>query len=335
MILKLKNRVKQNEVENLLHKLREIKLYPVQIKNKEKNIIVAAGLKESDEITKNDIIEEYINISRPYNLISREYKKDKSIINVGGVKIGGKNIVIFAGPCSVESEEHIIQNAKLVKKVGANILRGGAFKPRTSPYSFQGLEEEGLKHLKKAAKSVGIPIVTEVMDARYISLVEKYADILQVGSRNMHNYSLLKAVGKSKKPVLLKRGFAATLEEFLLSAEYIAAGGNENIILCERGIRTFSDYSRNTLDLNIVPVIQNLTHLPIIVDPSHGTGRRDLVIPLSKAAVAEGADGIMVEVHQNPENAASDKSQTIDFSELARLIRELKRVARAVGRKVQ
>jgi 3-deoxy-7-phosphoheptulonate synthase len=240
----------------------------------------------------------------------------------------------MAGPCSVESKEQILKTAQGIKAAGGQILRGGAFKPRTSPHQFQGMGEKGLVYLAEAGEEMKMPIVTEVMDTRDVSLVSEYADILQVGTRNMQNYPLLKEVGKTDKPVLLKRGMWADLDEFLLAAEYIMAEGNENIILCERGIRTFVKYSRNTLDLNIIPIVKQECHLPIIVDPSHGTGRKPLVSPMSMGAIAVGADGLLVEVHHNPENAISDADQTISTGEFAELIQKLKPIAHTVGRKV-
>ena len=264
--------------------------------------------------------------------VSRESKKEDTIIEVNGIKIGGKKIVVIAGPCAVTSKEEIIEIAKAVKKAGACMLRGGAFKPRTSPYSFQGMGEEGLKFLSAAKKETGLPIVTEAMDTRDMKLVEKYADIIQIGARNMQNFSLLKEAGKTKKPVLLKRGLTATIDEFLNAAEYIAAEGNNKIILCERGIRTFNTYTRNTLDLSIVPALKEKTHLPIIVDPSHATGIRNFVLPMSKAAIACGADGLIIEAHTNPEKSESDKEQTISIEELKTLIEETRKVAKSVGR---
>jgi 3-deoxy-7-phosphoheptulonate synthase len=261
--------------------------------------------------------------SSNYKLVSREYRVEDSIIDIKGVKIGGSRALIIAGPCSVESEEQIIETALLVKKHGAHLLRGGAFKPRTSPYSFQGLGEKGLKLLRKAGDESGLPVVTEVMDTSDVSLVAEYADVLQIGSRNMQNFRLLKTVGKLTKPVLLKRGMAATLTEFLMSAEYILSEGNERVILCERGIRTFTDHTRNTLDLNLIPAVKALSHLPIIVDPSHGTGRREFIEPMTLAALAAGADGVMIEVHPRPDDARSDANQTIGPRQFARLMHKI------------
>lgn len=259
-----------------------------------------------------------------FRLVSRKHKPENTVINLGGIEIGnGEDPVVIAGPCSVENEAQILEIAWQVKESGAKLLRGGAFKPRTNPYSFQGLGEEGLKLLRKAGDETGLPVVTEVMDTRDVPLVSQYADVLQIGSRNMQNFPLLKTVGKLHQPVLLKRGMSATLTEFLMSAEYILSGGNDQVILCERGIRTFSDFSRNTLDLNIVPAIKQLSHLPIIVDPSHGTGKRDLVMPMSLAALAAGADGLIIEVHPQPDASITDGFQTIDFEQFSRLMAQI------------
>ena len=266
--------------------------------------------------------------------VSRETKPEDSVVNVAGVETGGTGVVIIAGPCAVESHEQLIDTARAVKKGGAHILRGGAFKPRSSPYSFQGLGEEGLKLLSSIRAETGLPIVTEVMDTRQVELVGQYADMLQIGSRNMQNYPLLKEVGMTRKPILLKRGMMATIEEFLLAAEYILSQGNENVILCERGIRTFETSTRNTLDLSAVPMLKQLTHLPVIVDPSHGTGIRWMVPAMAKAAVAAGADGLIIEVHYKPEEALCDGHQSLDLDLFARLMTDLKKIALAVDRKI-
>ena len=274
-------------------------------------------------------------ILKPYKLVSRDFKQEDTIVDVGGgVKIGGKKIVVMAGPCSVENEMLLVKIAKSVKESGAVVLRGGAFKPRTSPYAFQGLGEEGLKFLKEAKKVTGLPIVTEIMDVRDMSLLEKYADIIQIGARNMQNFNLLKEVGQSKKPVLLKRGMSATIKELLMSAEYILSEGNFNVILCERGIRTFEDHTRFTLDISAVPIIKQLSHLPVVVDPSHATGKWGLVSPCSKAAIAAGADGLIIEVHPNPEEALSDGAQSLLPDKFAELMKEVSKVAKAVGREI-
>ena len=277
------------------------------------------------------LIVEMSNLKQ-YNLVRKKLKEGDSVIDLDGVKIGGKDILVMAGPCAVESEEQILETARAVKDAGAKVLRGGVFKPRTSPYSFQGLGGEGLEYLKKAKEETGLLVVTEVMDSKTVELVSKYSDILQIGSRNMHNFSLLKEVSKVNKPILLKRGMAAKLDDFLNSAEYILAGGNDRVILCERGIRTFETYTRNTLDLNIVPAVKELTHLPIIVDPSHGTGRWSLVSNMSKAAIAAGADGLIVEVHPKPEEALSDGQQSLALEQFDNLMRSLREVAKSIGR---
>jgi 3-deoxy-7-phosphoheptulonate synthase len=277
-------------------------------------------------------VENVIPILKPYKLVSREFKKESTIVKVDNVLIGNGHRVVIAGPCSVENEEQIVQSAMIAKKYGANLLRGGAYKPRTSPYTFQGLGIEGLKLLQKAKEETGLPIVTEVMEVAEVEIVAEYADVLQIGTRNMQNYRLLKAVGQINKPVLLKRGMSATLQEFLMSAEYILSEGNYNVILCERGIRTFVEYTRNTLDLNIIPAVKKLSHLPIIVDPSHGTGRKDFVVPLSLAAIAAGADGIIVEMHPDPNKSISDADQTISpvqFEDLMNKIKSLEQLMKS------
>ena len=273
-------------------------------------------------------------VQEPFKKANRLFHPDNSIIDVLGNKIGDKKIALIAGPCSVESEEQITEIAKEVKALGASFLRGGAFKPRTSPYSFQGLELEGLELLKKAKEKTGLPIVTEIMST---SMIEKFiedVDVIQVGARNMQNFDLLKELGKTKKPILLKRGLSATIEELIMSAEYIMAGGNENVILCERGIRTFETYTRNTLDLSAIPAIKKLSHLPVIVDPSHAAGKSWMVEPLSKAAIAVGADGLIIEVHNDPANALCDGQQSIKPEEYGKLLDDLRAIAKAVGREL-
>lgn len=279
-------------------------------------------------------VAEVIRITEPFKLASHSFKPEGTIVDVGGVKIGGKEVVAMAGPCSVESEKQINIIAKHVAEAGARILRGGAFKPRTSPYSFQGLGEEGLRLMRAAADQYGLKVITEVMDRSQIAVVEKYADILQVGARNMQNYAFLKELGKASKPVLLKRGMAATIEEWLMSAEYILAGGNMNVILCERGIRTFETATRNTMDIGAIPVIKKKSHLPIIADPSHAIGIRDKVIPMARAAVAAGADGILVEVHHDPDHAKSDGAQSLFPSQFSQLMKEIRVIAEAIGRSI-
>jgi 3-deoxy-7-phosphoheptulonate synthase len=277
---------------------------------------------------------EVIPVSHAYKLVSREVKSEDTIMRVGTVQVGGPDLVLVAGPCAVESVEQTLTIARAVKAAGAHILRGGAFKPRTSPYSFQGLGEAGLRILAEAREATGLPVVSEAIDVESVDLVEKYADAIQVGARNMQNFSLLKRVGKANKPVLLKRGLSATLEEFLMSAEYILSEGNYSVILCERGVRTFSDFSRNTLDLSIVPAVKQISHLPIFVDPSHGTGRRDKVAPLSRAAAAVGADGLIIEVHNDPNRALSDGPQSITPEMFVDLVADLRKIAPVIGRRL-
>lgn len=279
-------------------------------------------------------VEDVVPILKPFKLVSRELKQENTEIDIDGTVIGGREIQIMAGPCSVESREQILEIANVAKRGGAKILRGGAFKPRTSPYSFQGLEEEGLKLLAEAREETGLKIVTEVMDSHNVELVATYADILQVGARNMQNFALLKSIGKSEKPVLLKRGMMSTIQEFLMSAEYILSEGNYRVILCERGIRTFETATRSTLDLNSIPVIKRLSHLPIIVDPSHGTGHWDLVLPMAKASLAAGADGLMIEIHPHPEEAFSDGYQSLLPKRYYTLMTEIKPIVAAMGRTV-
>jgi len=275
---------------------------------------------------------EVIPVSHAYKLVSREVKNEDTIVRVGDVAVGGRGLTIVAGPCAVESREQTLIVARAIKKAGAHILRGGAFKPRTSPYSFQGLGEEGLRILAEAREATGLPVVTEALDNEGLDLVERYADAIQIGARNMQNFSLLKRAGRAKKPVILKRGMSATLEEFLMSAEYILSEGNYDVILCERGVRTFSDFSRNTLDLAIVPAVKKISHLPILVDPSHGTGSREKVAPLSRASAAVGADGLMIEVHHDPNKALSDGPQSITPEMFEELVRDLRQIAPVIGR---
>ncbi len=280
-------------------------------------------------------VREVVRITQPFKLASRHFRPEGTIVDVGkGVRIGGPEVIVAAGPCAVESAEQIQSIAASVAKCGAKILRGGAFKPRSSPYTFQGLGEEGLKLMREAADKNGLLVVSEVMDPSQVQMMLPYVDMLQVGARNMQNYYLLRALGEVKKPVLLKRGMSATIEELLLSAEYIMSGGNYNVVLCERGIRTFETYTRNTLDIAAIPVIKKHSHLPIIADPSHGTGRRDKVPPMARAAVAAGADGLLIEVHSDPEHALSDGAQSLYAEQFAQLMKELRVIAPAVGRNI-
>ncbi len=272
-------------------------------------------------------VAEAIPVSKPYKLVSREVKPDDTVVNVAGVKVGGGAMALCAGPCSVESREQILASARAVKEAGAGLLRGGAYKPRTSPYAFQGLGEEGLKFLAEAREETGLGIVTEAIDVELFDLVEDYADCVQIGARNMQNFSLLRRAGRSRKPILLKRGMSSTLEEFLMAAEYILSEGNYQVILCERGVRTFTDHTRNTLDLSVVPAVKALSHLPIIVDPSHGTGKRDKVHPMALAAIAAGAAGLIVEVHPNPERALSDGYQSLDPAQFLKMADDCRAIA--------
>ena len=279
-------------------------------------------------------VHEVVRITEPYKLASRTFKEEDTIVEAKGIQIGGKQLALIAGPCAVESRDQLMTIAQQVKEAGAHGLRGGAFKPRTSPYSFQGLGEEGLKYLREAGERFGLFVVTEVMDRAQIALISEYADVFQVGARNMQNYTLLTELGKQPKPVLLKRGMAATVEEWLMSAEYIMAGGNHQVILCERGIRTFERYTRNTLDISAIPVVHKLSHLPILADPSHGTGIREKVLPMARAAVAAGADGLMVEVHHDPNHAKSDGAQSLLPEQFRELMREIRIIVKALGREV-
>ena len=281
-----------------------------------------------------DGVSEVMRVTEPYKLASRAFKPEGTVVSIGNVRIGGDEVIVIAGPCSAESEEQVNAAAAAVKKAGAKILRGGAFKPRSSPYSFQGLGEPGLRMLRTAADAQDLKLVSEVMDVSQIELIEQYCDMFQVGARNMQNFTLLKELGRQRKPVLLKRGIAATIEEWLLSAEYILAGGNGGVVLCERGIRTFENYTRNTLDISAIPVVKKLSHLPIVADPSHGTGRRDKVAPMARAAVAAGADGLIIEVHCDPDRALSDGAQSMFPAQFDRLMAELRIIAPAIGRTI-
>ncbi len=340
MLIVLSHSATQKNVQKIVTKL-EKQGYKAHVSpGVEKTVIGAIGVPNenkqvlAEQLRALHFVESVVPIMKPFKLVAKDFKPQRTIVDVDGVKIGGKEIVVMAGPCAVESEKQMMASAKAVKKCGAQILRGGAYKPRTSPHTFQGLEKEGLKLLKKAKEETGLPIVTEIMDARDVEMFCDYVDMLQIGARNMQNFFLLKECAKIRKPVLLKRGIAATIEELLLAAEYIMDGGNYNVVLCERGIRTFEPYTRNTLDLNLVPVVKELSHLPVIVDPSHGTGKWNLVSPMARASVACGADGLMIEVHPNPKEALSDGPQSLTPKNFAALLREVKPVAKAVGRKM-
>jgi len=337
MIIIMKSHASESAIEHVVARVKALGLSPHTVKGVERTIIGVIGderLIQKEQLSLLPDVEDVIPILKPYKLASREFKQDDTIVNVAGVPIGGKGVVVIAGPCSVETEEQVLATAQAVKAAGASLLRGGAYKPRTSPYAFQGLGEDGLKLLVKAREKTGLGIVTEVMEAAEVELVADHADLLQVGARNMQNTKLLRALSKVRKPILLKRNFSSTLNEFLMSAEYILSGGNENVVLCERGIRTFVEYTRNTLDLNIVPAVKQLSHLPIIVDPSHGTGRQDLIVPMSRAAIAAGADGLIIEVHPKPSEAYSDGEQSLTFDAFQRLMSEVRGIAAAMGRTI-
>ncbi|MBI2140076.1 3-deoxy-7-phosphoheptulonate synthase [Candidatus Woesearchaeota archaeon] len=337
MVVIMKAKSSEEDIEHVAEKIRKMGLKPHISRGIERTVIGAIGdesLLNIEQLEAIRAVDKVIPVMKPYKLVSREFRPENTIIQIGNVSVGGDKVAVIAGPCSVESREQLMATAREVKKAGATLLRGGAFKPRTSPYSFQGLGEEGLKLLAEARDATGLPIVTEVMEPGQVALVARYADVLQIGARNMQNYPLLKAVGKIHKPVLLKRGLSATLQELLMSAEYIMSEGNHHVILCERGIRTFCEFSRNTLDLNIVPAAKKETHLPIFCDPSHGTGKYDLVCPMAKAAVACGADGLIIEVHNNPEEASSDGDQSLTPKNFAKLMHDLEPVAKAVGRRL-
>ncbi|HEY8713471.1 MAG TPA: 3-deoxy-7-phosphoheptulonate synthase [Thermoanaerobaculia bacterium] len=293
------------------------------------------GVKDPATVENFPGVKEVIAVTQAYKLVSREAKPDDTIVNVGGVDVGGNGVIVVGGPCAVETSDQTRTIAEHIKRGGGQLFRGGAYKPRTSPYSFQGLGEPGLEILARVREEFDLPIVTEAIDEESLKLVDQYADCIQIGARNMQNFSLLRSAGRARKPVLLKRGMSATLEELLLSAEYIMSEGNYNVILCERGVRTFSDHTRNTVDLSIVPAIKRISHLPILVDPSHGTGKRNKVLPMSRAAIAVGADGVLVEVHHKPEEALSDGPQAILPSTFEQLVREVDAIAGVLGRSLQ
>ena len=325
----------EEQIQSVIKRLEELNLDAHRSTGHDRTVIGAIG--DTSQLDTRDFevmegVDEVVRISAPYKVASREFKPDNTVIRIGDVTIGGREVVVMAGPCAVESGPQIQGIARLVARSGAKILRGGAFKPRSSPYSFQGLGEEGLKLMRKAADKYNLAIVTEVMDSNQIDMMLDYVDIFQVGARNMQNFTLLRSLSKVKKPVLLKRGLSATIEELLMSAEYILYGGNEDVILCERGIRTFETYTRNTMDICAIPVVQKLSHLPIIADPSHGTGIRDKVLPMARAAIAAGADGLIIEVHQNPDKAWSDGAQSLYPEQFDKLMKELEIIARAIGR---
>jgi len=338
MIIVLKPQASEAEVNHIIEKVKSLGLAAHVSQGSERTIIGVIGPEDVLRVTPLEVfpgVESVIPVLAPFRLVSREFKQDDSVIDLGkGVKIGGKEIVIMAGPCTIENIDSLFEIAGAVKKAGATVLRGGAFKPRTSPYSFQGLGKAGLQMLREVGNELGLVTVSEVMDSRDLALVADYADVLQIGCRNMQNFNLLKEVGAVKKPVVLKRGMASTVKDMLMSAEYILSAGNFSVILCERGIRTFEDSTRNTLDISAVPVAKQLAHLPIIVDPSHAAGKWGLVPALARAGIAAGADGLLIEVHNHPEEAVSDGAQSLIPDRFSSLMGELKSIADSLGRKI-
>ncbi len=337
MLVVMKPHASQAEIDAVVEKIRELGLSPHPIPGAERVAVGITGNKgalDPEPFSLMPGVAEAIRVSQPFKLVSREVKEEDTVIDVGGVPLGGPTLAVMAGPCSVESREQLLEAAHAVKAAGARFLRGGAFKPRTSPYEFQGLAEEGLKLLALAREQTGLKVVTEVMDVETLPMVCDYADVLQIGARNMQNYSLLKQLGAVQRPVLLKRGPSATIKEWLMAAEYVVSRGNYQVALCERGIRTFETMTRNTLDLNAVPLLKSLTHLPVIVDPSHGIGLRAHVAAMARAGIAAGADGIIVEVHPRPEKALSDGQQSLTPAEFEELMRQARVIAGAVGRSI-
>ncbi len=340
MIVVMEPRAPREQLDAVVRKIQNAGLGTHLSVGVERTIIGVVGDSHTKEQLRQALeaspgVEKVVPILQPFKLVSREFRREDTVVDVKGVRFGDSSVAVIAGPCSVESREQILQTAQAVKNAGAVMLRGGAFKPRTSPYSFQGLEEEGLRYLAEARAATGLPVVTEAMDAQQLALVVEYADMVQIGARNMQNYTLLREAGRVKRPVLLKRGPSATIQEVLLAAEYIMNEGNYNIVLCERGIRGFDNYTRYLIDIGAVPVLQSLSHLPVIVDPSQGTGKWKYVAPLSKAAVAAGADGLIIEVHPDPEKALSDGPQQLTPANFSRLMGELGPLAEALGRRVQ
>jgi 3-deoxy-7-phosphoheptulonate synthase len=336
MVVVMEERATEAQIEKVVASLVEQGMDVHRSTGVNRTVLGVVGSHAADPalIEMMDGVHEVLRITEPYKLASRTFRPEGTIVTIDDVRVGGDEVIVMAGPCSAESEEQVYTAAAAVKKAGAKIFRGGAFKPRSSPYSFQGLGEEGLRMLREAANKENLKLVSEVMDVSQIDLVGRYSDIYQVGARNMQNFTLLRELGRTRKPVLLKRGISATIEEWLLSAEYLLAGGNVDVILCERGIRTFESYTRNTLDISAIPVIKKLSHLPIIVDPSHGTGRRDKVAPMARASVAAGADGLIIEVHCNPDKALSDGAQSMYPAQFDRLMAELRIIAPAIGRSI-
>jgi 3-deoxy-7-phosphoheptulonate synthase len=338
MIIVLRRDATQEQMDYIIERMKKLGLTPHISKGTERTIIGAIGPEDVLRVTPLEAfpgVEKVMPVLAPYRLVSREFKPENSVIDLGkNIKIGADKVVVMAGPCAIEGLDILRRIASIVKKQGVSVLRGGAFKPRTSPYSFQGLGQEGLEYLKQVGDELGMVTVTEVMDPRDVKLVARFADVLQIGARNMQNFNLLREVGETEKPILLKRGMSSTIKEWLMSAEYILSEGNFNVILCERGIRTFEDYSRNTLDVSSIPAVKLLSHLPVIADPSHAAGRWNLVAPLSKAAVAAGCDGLIIEVHTHPEEALSDGTQSLLPEKFEQLMKELKTLTKAVGRQL-
>jgi 3-deoxy-7-phosphoheptulonate synthase len=336
MVVVMQERATEAQIQNVIEHLVDMGFDVHRSTGTSRTVIGAVGNGHGDPqlLEVQNGVHEVLRITEPYKLASRTFKQETSVVAIGDVRVGGEEVIVMAGPCSAESEEQVETTAAAVKRAGAKILRGGAFKPRSSPYSFQGLGEDGLRMLRAACDRHDLKLVTEVMEINQIELIEQYADVLQVGARNMQNFSLLRELGRTRTPILLKRGISATIEEWLLSAEYVLAGGNMSVMLCERGIRTFESYTRNTLDISAIPVVQKLSHLPILVDPSHGTGRRDKVAPMARAAVAAGADGLIIEVHCDPDHARSDGAQSMFPNQFERLMAELRIIAPAIGRSI-
>jgi 3-deoxy-7-phosphoheptulonate synthase len=337
VVVVLEKNATDKQIENIIKHLEDFGFSVHKSTGVEQIVLGAIGVKPDFDTRKVQVLDgvaEVYRITEPFKLASRSFKKEDTKIKINDVLIGDNEVVVMAGPCSVESEEQIMTIAEIVAKAGAKILRGGAFKPRTSPYSFQGLGEKGLKLLRKAGDKFGLVVITEVMESSQIDLIEQYTDIFQVGARNMQNFSLLRDLGKTKKPIMLKRGLAATIDDWLMSAEYILSGGNHNVMLCERGIRTFETYTRNTFDISAIPVVHKRSHLPVIADPSHATGLRDKVIPMARAAIAAGTDGLMVEVHHDPDKALSDGPQALLPDQFEDLMKQVKLIAEVIGRKM-
>ena len=336
MVVVMEERATEAQIEHVVARLVEFGVDVHRSTGVTRTVLGVVGQTRPDAalIEMLEGVHEVLRISEPYKLASRTFKPEGTVVTIGDIRIGGDEVIVMAGPCSAENEKQVMATAAAVRKAGAKILRGGAFKPRSSPYAFQGLGEEGLKMLNKAARAEGMALISEVMDINQIPLIEEYCDIFQVGARNMQNFTLLRELGHRRKPVLLKRGLMATIEEMLLSAEYILSGGNSDVILCERGIRTFETATRNTFDISAIPVVKKLSHLPIVADPSHGAGRRDMVAPMARAAVAAGADGLILEVHNDPDRALSDGAQSMYPEQFDRVMAELRIIAPAIGRSI-